>query len=154
MSGTGIEDRLYGGRTLVGYTDSGEFVAGWPGVAHEAIRAINHLTSQGPIPAPTVYRILGELKCVGKLLPQALAQIARGLRASLDVLDVYDHRRDPAESVADAVILLNQALRKAAALGEVLEATQSAISEQGYHSAPVDDPDAAARPNHADSDSR
>lgn len=153
MSGTDIENCLYGGRTLVGYTDSGEFVAGWPGVAHEAIRAINHLTNQGPIPAPTVYRILGELKCVGHLLPQALAQIARGLSASLDVLNVSDHRRNPAESVADAVILLNRALRKAAELGEVLEATQSAISEQGYLSA-TDDPDAPARPNHADSDSR
>ena len=153
MSGSDIEDRLCGGRALVGYTDSNEFVAGWPGVAHEAIRAINHLTNQGPIPSPTVYRILGELTCVCHLLPQALAQIARGLRASLDVLDVYDHRRDPAESVADAVILLNHALRKAAELGEVLEATQSAISEQGYLSAP-DDPDAAARPSHAEGDSR
>lgn len=154
MSGTDVENCRYGGRTLVGCTEEGGFVAGWPEVAYEAIRAINHLNNQGPIPAPTVYRILGELKGVGYLLPQALAQIARGLRASLDVLDVYDHRRDPAESMADAVILLNQALRKASELGELLEATQRAISEQGYHSATVDDPDAAARASHAESDSR
>ena len=74
-----VENRLYGGRTLVGFAMDGEYVAGWPEVAYEAIRAINHLTSHGPIPAPTVYRILGELKGVGHLLPQALGQIARGL---------------------------------------------------------------------------
>jgi hypothetical protein len=91
-----VENLLYGGRTLVRYTGQGEHVAGWPEVAHEAIRAINHLTGQGPIPAPTAYRILGDLKGVGHLLPQALEQPCRGLQASLAAFDVYDHRRDPA----------------------------------------------------------
>ena len=72
-----IEHRLHGGRTLVGFTEEGEYVAGWPEVACEAIRAIKHLTGHGPIPAPTAYRILGELKGVGHLLLQARAQIAR-----------------------------------------------------------------------------
>ena len=99
---TKVDNLLYGGRTLVGYTDEGERIAGWPEVAYEAIRAINHLTGHGPIPAPTLYRILGDLKRVGHLLPQALDQLGRGLRLSLTVLDVYDHRRDPAESVEDA----------------------------------------------------
>lgn len=128
---TNIENLLYGGRTLVGSTEEGERVAGWPEVAHEAIRAINHLTGHGPIPAPTVYRILGDLKGVGHLLPQALEQLCRGLQASLATFDVYDHRRDPAESVMDAVALLVRASRKAADLGQLLEDAQAAISEQG-----------------------
>ena len=42
-----VDNLLYGGRTLVGSTDEGERIAGWPEVAYEAIRAINHLT--GPV---------------------------------------------------------------------------------------------------------
>jgi len=49
-----VENRLYGGRTLVGFAMEGVYVAGWPEVAYEAIRAINHLASHGPVPAPTV----------------------------------------------------------------------------------------------------
>ena len=130
---TNVEHLLYGGRSLVGFTDEGERVAGWPEVAYESIRAINHLTGHGaPIPAPTAYRVLGELKGVGHLLPQALEQLCRGLQASLAVFDVYDHRREPAESVQDAVALLARASRKAADLGQLLEDAQAAISDQGY----------------------
>lgn len=114
-------------------------MAGWPEVACESIRAINHLTGHGPIPAPTVYRVLGELRGVGHLLPQALAQMTRGLQKSLEVYRVYD-ARDPADSVLDATLLLNQALRKAGELGELLEAAQAAISEQGYHDEDEGDP--------------
>ncbi len=127
-----VENLLYGGRSLVGFTEEGEYVAGWPELAYESLRAINHLTGHGPIPAPTLYRILGELKGIGHLLPQACAQLARGLEESLHVLDVYDHRREPGESVTEAVLLLNQALRQATELGELLEAAQAAIAEQGY----------------------
>lgn len=127
-----VENLLYGGRTLLCHTEEGERVAGWPEVAHEAIRAINHPTGHGSIPAPTVYRILGDLKGVGHLLPQALEQLCRGLQASLAAFDVYDHRRDPAESVTDAVALLVRASRKAADLGQLLEDAQAAIAEQGY----------------------
>ena len=129
---THVEHLLYGGRSLVGFTEEGERVAGWPEVAYEAIRAINHLTGHGPIPAPTVCRILGDLKGVGHLLPQALEQLRRGLQASLAAFDVYDHRRDPAESVTDAVALLARAARKAGDLGQLLEDAQAAISDQGY----------------------
>ena len=127
-----VENLLYGGRALIGYTQEGERVAGWPEVAYESIRAINHLTGHGPIPAPTVYRILGDLKGVGHLLPQALEQLCRGLQASLTACDVYDHRRDPVESLAEAIGLLSRAARKAADLGQLLEDAQAAISEQGY----------------------
>ena len=136
---TNAENLLHGGRCLIGYHDEVEYVAGWPEVARESIRAINHLTDHGPIPAPTVYRVLGELKGVGHLLPQALAQLTRGLQKSLEVYRIYD-ARDPADSVLDATLLLNQALRKAAELGELLEAAQAAISEQGYHEGDDKDP--------------
>ena len=127
-----VENLLYGGRTLVGYSEEGDRVAGWAEVAYESIRAINHLTLHGPIPAPTAYRILGDLKGVGHLLPQALEQVARGLQASLEAFGVYDLRRDPGESVAEAIGLLCRAARKAADLGQLLEDTQAAIREQGY----------------------
>lgn len=127
-----VENLLHGGRSLVGFTDQGEYVAGWPELTYESLRAINLLTNHGPIPAPTLYRVLGELKGIGHLLPQACAQLARGLEESLHVLDVYDHRRDPAASVTEAVLLLNQALRVATELGSLLEDAQSAIAEQGY----------------------
>jgi len=127
-----VEHLLCGGRTLTGHTDQGERVAGWPEVAHESFRAINHLTLHVPIPAPSTYRILGDLKAVGHLLPQALEQVARGLQASLEAFDVYDRRRNPGESVAEAIALLSRAARKAADLGQLLEDAQAAISEQGY----------------------
>ena len=134
-----VENLLHGGRRLVGYTHEGEYVASWPEVARESIRAINHLTDDGPIPAPTLYRILSELKDVGHLLPQALVQMTRGLQKSLELYQVYD-ARDPADSVLEATLLLNQAIRKAAELGELLEAAQAAISEQGYHDEDDEDP--------------
>ena len=127
-----VENLLYGSRSLVGFTEEGDYVSSWPELTHESLRAINHLTSHGPIPAPTLYRVLGELKGIGHLLPQACAQLARGLKESLHSLDVYDHRREPGESVIEAVLLLNLALRKATELGELLEAAQAAIAEQGY----------------------
>ena len=89
---TNVENLVHGGRCLVGYSDHGEYVAGWPEVARESIRAINHLTDHGPIPAPTLYRMLGELKGVGHLLPQALAQMARGLQKSLELYQYIDNR--------------------------------------------------------------
>lgn len=134
MTGPITVERLsFGGRTLVDSRDAGGGrLAGWPEVAREAVRAINHLTVDDPLPAPTLYRILGDLKGVGLLLPQACVQFARGLEASLDTFDVYDDRRDPADSVLDAVLLLHQAARAAAQLGELLEAAQTAIADQGY----------------------
>jgi len=149
-----IESRVYGGRTLVGNTDQGEHMADWPEVAYQAIRAINQLTKHGPIPAPTVYRILAELKGVGHLLPQACAQLDSGLQQSLPELDVCDNRRDPAESVTEAVLLLNPALRKAVQLGELLEAAHAALCDQGDRSPTVEDPDITAHASHPESEWR
>lgn len=87
MTGPITVERLsFGGRTLVDSRDAGGGrLAGWPEVAREAVRAICHLTVDDPLPAPTLYRILGDLKGVA-----------------------------------------------AAQLGELLEAAQTAIAEQGY----------------------
>lgn len=102
--------------------------------AYEAIRAINHLTQNGAeLPAPVVYSVLGNLKGVGHLLPQALNHLAAGLGTSLETYDVFeDDGRDPAQSVATASDHLTRAAQLAAQAGEELENAQSAISQQGY----------------------
>lgn len=129
------ERRLHGGRNLTGYRDDEDEHAGWPEVAYEAIRAINHLTFGGAMPAPLVYDVLGNLKGVGHLLPQALGQLSQGLADSLSEYDVYERDgREPAQSVTDARAYLVEAAEKAAELGTLLEAAQSAISGQGYRS--------------------
>lgn len=131
---TDVTRRLHGGRALTGHDDpDGEHVAGWPDVAYEALRAINHLTLGGAIPAPVVYEVLGNLKGVGHMLPQALSQLGTGLTASLEAFDVYDHKGDPADNVTQARAYLLEAAEKSRELGELLEAAQGAINSQGYH---------------------
>ena len=100
--------------------------------AYEAIRAINHLT-RGAVPAPTVYDVLGNLKGVGHLLPQALTQLASGLALSLNEYDVYeDDGGVPVQAIATATDHLTRAAELAAQLGVELEQAQSAINGQGY----------------------
>ncbi|WP_420181339.1 hypothetical protein [Paenarthrobacter sp. TA1.8] len=101
--------------------------------AYEAIRAINHLTITQIHAAPTVYSVLGNLKGLGHMLPQACTQLARSLGRSLDKYDVYeDDGGDPVKSVATATDHLTRAAELAAELGAELEKAQSAISRQGY----------------------
>lgn len=131
--------REYGGRRMIGHEDAaGATVAGWPEVAYEAMRAINHVTGGGEVPAPLVYDVLGNLKGVGHMLPQACRQLGDGLARSLETFEVYDER-DPAESVAIAREYLSQAGEKAAELAALLEAAQTAIAGQGYHDAQADE---------------
>jgi hypothetical protein len=132
---TGIDRSIFNDRTLRGHEDAdGTRVMGWPEAAHESVRAINHLTSNGlPIPAPVLYDVLGNLKGVGHLLPQALGQLAAGLVASLDAFDVYDHNGEPSESVAEAREAMLAAAEHAKQLGDHLEHAQSAINSQGYN---------------------
>lgn len=100
--------------------------------AYEAIRAINHLT-RGAVLAPTVYDVLGNLKGVGHMLPQALTQLASGLALSLNEYDVYeDDGSDPVQAIATATDHLTRAAQLAAQLGVELEHAQSAINGQGY----------------------
>lgn len=102
--------------------------------AYEAIRAINHITMGRSIPAPEVYTILGNLKNVGHLLPQALTQIADGLTHSLTTHTVYEAEgADPATSVNTARTHLLAAGELAATLAQHLEQAQSAIASQGYN---------------------
>lgn len=137
MNTPDIQNYVHNGRALVGIQGSeGQDVMSWPQVACEAVRAINHLTGHGtPIPAPTLYTVLGELKQVGHLLPQGLRQLMQGLAVSLDTHDVYDHHGSPEDSVAAAVAALERAAALSARLGATLETAQSAIAEQGYTSA-------------------
>lgn len=101
--------------------------------AYDAIRAFNHLTLFAKLPAPVVYDILGNLKGVGNMLPQALGQLSTGLGRSLEEFDVYeDGGGDPAQSVAVAIDHLRRAAELAAELGDELDRAQSAIRDQGY----------------------
>ena len=101
--------------------------------AYEAIRSINHKTFGGAMPAPLLYDVLGSLKGVGHLLPQALRQLAAGLGRSLDAYDVYeDDNRDPVQSGATATDHLTRAAALAAHLGIELDLAKSAIAGQGF----------------------
>jgi hypothetical protein len=132
---TDIERSIFNDRTLCGHEDAeGTQVMGWPEVAYESVRAINHLTSNGlPIPAPVIYEVLGNLKGVGHLLPQTLRQLTAGLSASLDAFDVYDHNGETGESVAVAQKTMLAAAEHAKQLGDLLEQAQGAINSQGYN---------------------
>lgn len=129
-----IRNRIHAGRTLTRFTEAdGEDVIGWPELAYESIRAINHLTSGAVVPAPVLYQVLGELKGVGHLLPQALNQLGVGLERSLTEIDgVYDDARDPADTVTRARQLLTDAAAAASQLGALLEEAQAVIAAQGY----------------------
>lgn len=99
---------------------------------YESVRAICHDSRTHP--APTVYRVLGNLKgASGHMLAQALSQLADGLERSLTEFDVYeDDGRNPAESVATAAGHMRLAAHLAAELGEHLAEAQNAIAGQGY----------------------
>lgn len=99
---------------------------------YEAVRAICHQSQTHP--APTVYRVLGNLKgATGHMLAQALTQLAAGLERSLNEYDIYEYEdKNPAESVATAAEHMRTAAALAAQLGDHLAEAQSAIAGQGY----------------------
>jgi hypothetical protein len=77
--------------------------------------------------------VLGNLKGVGHLLPQALNQLAAGLIRSLETHDVYEEDgEDPVQATATATDHPTRAAALATRLGEELEKVQSAIARQGY----------------------
>lgn len=106
--------------------------------AYEATRSINHSTifTGDGIPAPVLYRVLGELKSAnGYGLNQAFDQLAQGLERSLETYDLYeDDGRDPQESVVAAAEALRHAADLANQIGTVLDRAQSSIARQGYRS--------------------
>lgn len=138
MTGQDVTRRVHNGRGLVRQeTPEGEWVAGWPEVAYEAIRSVNHLTGGVAIPAPVLYSVMGELKGVGHLLPQALDQLGQALRQSLDEYPVTDNSgREPAETVEQATRALDAAAGHARELGRLLETVQSLVADQGYTDRP------------------
>lgn len=107
--------------------------------AYEATRSINHFTifTGDGIPAPVLYRVLGELKFAnGYGLNQAFDQLAQGLERSLETYDLYeDDGRDPKESVTASAEALRAAAGLANQVGVLLDQAQSAIAGQGYHAA-------------------
>lgn len=129
-----IERSRLGGRGLV---QDGRSPAepSWPQVAADAVRSIAHLTmTTAPIPALTVYEVLGDLKQIGHVLPQVLDQLTSGLARSLRMLETYDHAATtPEESVERARADLQLAAGTAQLLGQHLERAQAALSAQGYH---------------------
>ncbi|MGH3529837.1 MAG: hypothetical protein ACRDQ6_21400 [Pseudonocardiaceae bacterium] len=120
---TPMAERLYNDATVVEHAAA----------AAEAIRAINHLTRGGPMPAPLVYDVLGALKEAAQRLPQALDQITTALADSMLHYDLTDAPgRDPQFSIIEAGDHLADAARHAEKLAELLEAAQAAIRDQGY----------------------
>lgn len=102
--------------------------------AYEAAHSLNHVTSPpASLPAPTVYKVLGNLKGLGRDVPLALSHLAAGLQDSLKSFEVYeDSGADPKQSVAAASVHLTRAAALAAQLGEELEQAQTAVAGQGY----------------------
>src|SRR5262245_14245538 len=115
--------------------------------AYEAIRALNHRTWRA-IPAPLVYGLLGNLNGLGYGLEQLFLQLSHGLACSLAEYDVYDHNRDPAESVAVANKAMWTAARHAHEIGVLLSTAQTAINQQGY--TPPNDTDDSDESDHDD----
>ncbi|MGL5826649.1 MAG: hypothetical protein ACRCYU_17835 [Nocardioides sp.] len=101
---------------------------------YDAIRAMCHHTTGRPVlPAPDLYRILGEFHAAP--LAQLLRQLANGLGASADHYQLYEHdpARSPSTSICLAVGHLADAARAAAELSRHLTAAQAAINGQGHH---------------------
>lgn len=132
-----VERILYGDRTLNRYYDDAtdESKEGWADIAHEAVRAMNHITSgtrgQG-IPAPVAYATLGNLRGMADMLPQLFEQLSRGLVQSLDNFNVYDRKQDATASVEEAGRALLAATAAAEQMAAALSAAQVALNSQGY----------------------
>jgi hypothetical protein len=123
MTGTGHGEQTYNDATVVEHAAA----------AAEAIRAINHLTRSGPMPAPLVYEILGHLAEAAHRLPQALDQITTALSDSALTHDLTDAPgRDPQFSILEAGNHLSDAAHRAEKLADALDAARTAIADQGY----------------------
>lgn len=101
--------------------------------AYQALRALNHHTIHGAIPAPVLYEILGHLKLLGPALGQLLGQLGDSLEQSLTEYDVYDDDGgDSATTIACCGEFLAGAADHARRLGRMLATAQTAITNQGY----------------------
>jgi hypothetical protein len=126
MTVASIETQPYRGRTLNGRTDESGWHPGWSDAAVEAIRAINQLTIvKDPLPVPVVEDLLSNLKQVVYELPQALQQLNRSLAPKSGSATAS---RGQSTGTAEARDHLAHAARRAAELGALLEAAQSAIA--------------------------
>jgi hypothetical protein len=110
------------------------------GQAYEAVRSFNHRTFSGSIIAPEAHRILGEAAALSGVFPQALDQLGKGLRRSLQKFDAYDENRDPALSVEMAAGELAAAAAAFEQIYAYLSAAQSALKLQGVNADDHDRP--------------
>lgn len=100
--------------------------------AYDSIRAVAH-TVPRVLRAPIAYEILGNLKLIGQVAPDAFTRIAAGLDRALTEFEMYeDDGGDPDERVGIAVQHLMRAAAYATRVRDELEAAQSAIAHQGY----------------------
>ena len=116
------------------YATSAEALTRLADEAARAVRAINHVTITGPpLPAPSVYGVLGCLKLVGYGLGQANRQLAARLSDSATMFELYEcDGRDPGDTISAAMAALQRASEHAQAVGELLDTAQSCIAGQGF----------------------
>lgn len=106
-----------------------------------SIQDLAHLASELPfLPAPTLYRVLGEHKMALWADRDAIRYLGAALQRShlqpeLRITDsdfITGEAREPKTSIRDAMAELERAARLLTEAGEALEAAQSNISGQGY----------------------
>jgi hypothetical protein len=100
---------------------------------YEAFRALCHRTMHQKIPAPLLYRFLGNLGAAGHNEAQLLRQLADGLAKSVAQDDVYDLNGDPRETSAVAIGMILHAASLAEQMGNLLNKAQVAINSQGLN---------------------
>lgn len=101
--------------------------------AYEAVRAFNHRTHGAVVTPPEAYAVLGAAKQLAAALPQALAQLSRGLSAGAEQFDLYDGNRDPSASIEQCAAALSAAAEHAGTAYSALERAQTAINFTGVN---------------------
>lgn len=109
--------------------------------AYESCRELAHLASELPfVPAPALYRALGEHKMTLWAFRDAIQYLSAALERSHDQseLRITDsdfttgESRDPKTSVRDAMTYLERAAGLLSEAGQALDSAQSSIAGQGY----------------------
>lgn len=113
-------------------------------LARNAEAALNELaqsTVGAPVPAPHIYRLLGEIRASLAHVEEVARALPDGLRRSLQLttIQIYDrdpvtgHPREPARQVEIASQQLLTVARHVEAAWDALDTAQAALREQGYN---------------------
>lgn len=89
------------------------------------------LLSRGIHPAPVASKVMGNLICVSRFLPETFHQLAQGPVRSLERYDVADAGGADPAGVTLAGEHLNRAAELAEQLGEELAKAQDALAGRG-----------------------